>query len=340
MATGAQLGELAKLIGAELHGDPERMIAGIASLEQATQQQISFLSQRKYARFLADTGAGAVILEASFLNQCPVDALVVPNAYVGYAQTATILAALFKPKLTCGIHPRAVISEDAQVSELATIGANAVVEAGAIVGAESTLMPGSYVGHDVRIGDGTVIGTQVTLYDRVVIGHRCILHSGVVIGADGFGIAENNGRWLKIPQLGTVRIGNDVEIGANTTLDRGALNDTVIEDGVKLDNLVQIGHAVHIGAHTAIAAGAAIGGSTSIGAGCKIGARAAINSHVRITDGVVLTPTTVVERSIDKAGIYSSILLPQPLRKWRRNAICMKDIYGLWCRVRKLEQQR
>jgi len=258
----ATLGELADRIGAVLHGDARLSVSRVATLDQAEIGDLSFLYNRRYRKFLKVTAATAVILTPSDLAECPVAALVMDNPYLGYAKAVTLLAP--EPEAAAGIHPAAVVEAGAEIDPSASVGAHTVVGAGCRLGAQVVVGPGSTLGRDVRLGDFTRIAANVTLCDGTSIGRRCIVHPGAVIGADGFGFAREAQRWVKIPQIGAVHIGDDVEIGANTTIDRGALKDTIIEDGVKIDNLVQIGHNCHIGEHTAVAGCVGIAGSVTI----------------------------------------------------------------------------
>ena len=331
-----RLGELATRIGATLRGDPEILIDRVAALDAAGPRDVTFLSNRRYRRYLEATRAGAVILSPEFENACPVSALVLDNPYVGYARVATLLnpPAETVPCIarTAVVDPRATIAPDASV------GAHCVIEAGASVGAGTSLAAGSFVGRGSTIGPNGRIAARVVVCQGVHIGARVVIHPGVVVGADGFGIANDNGVWVKIPQFGGVRIGDDVEIGANTTIDRGALDDTVIEDGVKLDNLIQVGHNVHIGAHTAIAACSAIGGSARIGSRCTIAGAVSIAGHLEIADDVHLTATSAVPNSIREAGVYSSGMPIQENRAWRRNVARLRRLDEMARRLRSIER--
>jgi UDP-3-O-[3-hydroxymyristoyl] glucosamine N-acyltransferase len=312
----ATLGELADRIGAELHGDAQLSVARVATLDQAEIGDLSFLYNRRYRKFLKVTAATAVILTPSDLAECPVAALVMDNPYLGYAKAVTLLAP--GPEVVAGIHPAAVVEAGAEIDPSASVGAHTVIGAGCRLGAQVVVGPGSTLGRDVRVGDFTRIAANVTLCDGTSIGRRCIVHPGAVIGADGFGFAREAQRWVKIPQIGAVHIGDDVEIGANTTIDRGALKDTIIEDGVKIDNLVQIGHNCYIGEQTAVAGCVGIAGSVTIGRRCLIGGAVGIAGHIEIGDDVTITAMTGVHRSINKAGVYSSAWPAQENRVWHR----------------------
>lgn len=334
---GYSLRDIAEKLGATVHGDGNCRIDHVATLAGAGPGSISFLANRRYRPQLLSTRASAVILEQEFLSSCPVAALVVPNPYLGYAQVATLLSPA--QPMRNGIHPTAYVSETATVDPSAWVGPQAVVEDLATVGARSFIGPGCVIDRGATIGDDCILKANVTICHGVRIGDRALLHPGVVIGADGFGIANDGGVWVKVPQIGSVVVANDVEIGANTTIDRGALADTIIEEGVKLDNLIQIGHNVRIGAHTAIAAGVAIGGSATIGKRCTIGGAASVAGHLEIADDVHLTATSAVPNTISEAGLYSSGMPIQDNRSWRRNVVRMRQLDDMAKRLRKLEKK-
>ena len=331
------LGELAERLGAELHGDPAVSVAQVATLANARPDCLTFLANRRYRSFLEQAEAGAVILAPEFLDACPVAALVMENPYLGYARAAAWLAPQ-RPH-SGGVHPSAAIHPAAQVDPTAWIGAQASVEAGAQIRAGVFIGPGSVIGEGVLVDADSRLSARVTLCSNVQIGARVLIHPGVVIGADGFGIANDDGIWVKVPQLGSVKIGDDVEIGANTTIDRGALEDTIIENGVKLDNLIQIGHNVTVGEHTAIAACVAIGGSAHIGRRCTIGGAASLAGHLEIADDVHLTATSAVPSSIKEAGVYSSGMPVQENRAWRKNVIRMRQLDSMARRLKALEEK-
>jgi len=312
----ATLGELADRLGARLEGDASVRVNGVATLDKAQPGDLSFLYNRRYRKFLKVTGASAVLLTPADVADCPVAALIMDNPYLGYARAAAILAPPHLPP--SGIHPTAQISADAHIDPTASIGAGVVIESHTEVGAHAIVGPGCAIGRNVRIGDYTHVSARVTLCDGTHVGRRTIIHPGAVIGADGFGFARDGSAWVKIPQLGGVHIGDEVEIGANTTIDRGALKDTVIEDGVKIDNLVQIGHNCHIGSQTAIAGCVGIAGSVTIGRRCLIGGAVGIAGHIEIADDVTITAMSGVHRSIRKPGIYSSGWPAQENRLWHR----------------------
>ncbi len=330
------LGELAEHIGAELRGDGDRMVERLASLPRAVAGEVSFLSSARYRMHLAATRASAVILAPRFSHVCPVDALMMENPYLGYARAAAALNP--QPQRAGGTHPTAWVSEEARVHASAWVGPQAVVEGGASVAAGVFVGPGCTVGAGVSVGEGCRLVANVTLCHGVRLGRRVQVHPGAVIGADGFGLAEDQGRWVKILQLGAVDIGDDVEIGANTTVDRGALENTIIECGVKLDNQVQVGHNCKIGAHTAIAGATGIAGSVSIGKRCRIGGGVGINGHIEIADDVHITGRSVVAQSISQPGVYSSGVPLQETRAWRRNYLRFCRLDELARRLGRLEK--
>ena len=317
------LESIIKLLGGELHGDVNLSIKGLAPLETAGPEHLSFLSNPKYQSQLAASHAACVIVgpqmrEAALARG---DCIVVDQPYLYFARVTQLWKKSLPQPVGPLVHPSAVIDPEAVVHPTARIGALCVLERGACIGADTELK------------------ARVTVGEHCVIGDRCLLHSGVVIGADGFGFAPNAGAWEKIEQLGAVRIGNDVEIGANTCIDRGALQDTVIEDGVKLDNLIQIGHNVHIGKHTALAGCAGVAGSTTIGAHCTIGGSANVLGHLVLADGVNISAVTTVTRSIRKPGHYTGIYPIEDNAAWEKNAASLKQLHSLRDRIRALESK-
>jgi UDP-3-O-[3-hydroxymyristoyl] glucosamine N-acyltransferase len=310
------LGELAVRFGLTLRGDPDLKVSRVATLAHAEAGALTFLANPRYRRQLESTRATAVLIAPTEAEGCPVPALIDPNPYLAYARAAELLYPTL-PVLP-GLHPSAVVSAEAAVAPSAGIGPLCVVEAGAEIGERVFLGPGCIVMQGACIGADTRLVAAVTVSAGVSIGKRCILHPGAVVGADGFGFAPDDGAWVKVPQVGSVRIGDDVEIGANTTIDRGAIDDTVVEHGVKLDNQIQVGHNVSIGAHTAVAGCVGISGSTSIGARCMIGGGVGIAGHLSIADDVVVTGCSLVSASIKHAGSYSSGMPTVETRKWRR----------------------
>ena len=337
MTVSYSLSDIAAKFGGEVLGDGSVRISQVATLEMATSDQISFLTNRKYHSQLVDTKAGAVILAEADSNETELPRIISDNPYAYFAKVSSLLNPL--PAVKPGIHPDAIIGSGAQIDKSASIAATAVIGEGAIVG------PHSVIGEGCSIGNNVVIGNNVRLYPRVVIYHDCVIgdsliaHSGVVIGADGFGIAMDKGRWVKIPQIGRVVIGNDVEIGANTTIDRGALGDTVIEDGVKLDNQIQIGHNVHIGAHTAMAACVGIAGSTTIGKYCRIGGGAGILGHLQIADNVEIASYTLIGKSIRESGSYAGIFPFSKQDEWRKNSVHVRHLDAMAKRIKALEKK-
>ena len=318
-ATGdISLGELAVRFGCSLRGDPDRRVSRVGTLESADSTAVSFLANPKYRRFLATTQAGVVVLDPAMADECSTAALLANNPYATYARIAALLHPL--PAQAGGVHAAASVDESAVVHEDAWIGPMAVIEAGVHVGPRAVIGPGCVVMRDSRVGADSRLTANVTLCAGVRIGERTLLHPGVVIGADGFGLAPDRGQWIKVPQVGAVEIGNDVEIGANTTIDRGAIDNTVIGDGVKLDNQIQIGHNVRVGAHTVIAGCTGISGSTTIGARCVIAGQVGIAGHLTICDDVVVTGKSLVSTSIDKPGYYSGALVFDEATKFRKNA--------------------
>ncbi len=331
------LAELAGLFGGTVLGDAAVRIRQVAGLESAGPEDLSFLTNRKYQKLLTTTRAAAVLLPEDAADATQLPRIVCKNPYVSYAR----IAALLNPEdpSESGIHPAAVVDGRASVAASATVGPCAVIEKGAEIGEFAVIGPNCLVGRGVRIGPHSRLHANVVIYHDCVIGQRVILHSGAVIGADGFGMAMDEGHWLKIPQIGRVVIGNDVEVGASTTIDRGALDDTVIEDGVKLDNQIQIGHNCHIGAHTAIAGCTGIAGSTRIGKYCMLGGNAMISGHLTITDHVTISGGTLVAKSISVPGTYTAVFPLLPHAKWLKNAALVRQLDAMLERIRGLENE-
>ncbi len=334
---GITLGELAEKTGTRLKGDGGCVIDGVASLSHARPGCISFLTHPRYRHYLEDTRASAVILPADELEHCPVNALVSDNPYLTYAR----ISALFAPaRPQAGqVHASAVIADDVRIHESATISANCVIGDGVILEAGVIIGAGCVVEKGTVIGEQTHLHPNVSVYHDVRIGKRCIIHSGTVIGSDGFGFANDNGKWVKIHQLGSVVIGDDVEIGANTTIDRGAIEDTVIGNGVILDNQIQIAHNVNIGEQSAIAGCVGIAGSAIIGKRCAIGGGAGILGHLEITDGVTITAMSLVTKSIKEPGVYSSGTPLEPSTSWHKNFARFKQLDEMARRLKALEKQ-
>ena len=315
------LGEIAERLKAELHGDPDIRISRIANLASAGEGEISFLNDAKYRKDLSTTGASAVIIRASDLEHCKTAALVMNDPYVGFALVAQMLDTT--PKQKNEVHPSAVVADDVKIGSNVSIGANAVIDSGAEIGDDAVIGPNCYIGCNAVIGARTRLWSNCSVYHNVRIGTDCLLQSGAVIGSDGFGYANDRGRWVKIPQLGSVVIGNHVEIGANTCIDRGAIDNTVIEDNVIIDNLCQIAHNVKIGTGSAMAGTAVVAGSTTIGRYCIIGGRSVFNGHINICDGTTIAGATSVMRSITKPGTYSSGVPEMTEKKWRKVMACL-----------------
>lgn len=329
------LGELAVRFGCQLRGDPAVVVQRVATLEAATPDALAFLANNKYRGHLAQTRAAAVVLDAASADACPVPVLIAKNPYLTYARIAAVLHP--PPSLPPGQHATAVVDATAHIDASAHVAAQAVVGAGCRIGARVLIGPGCVLGSNVVVGDDTRLIAHVTLCDATVIGERCIVNPGAVIGSEGFGFAPDPASgWVKVPQIGAVRIGNDVEVGASTTIDRGAIGDTVIEDGVKLDNQIQIAHNVHIGAHTAMAAFVGVSGSTTIGSRCMIAGQVGIAGHLSICDNVVVTGKSMVSASIRKPGVYSGALHVDETRKFRRNAARFAQLDELVKEVRRL----
>jgi UDP-3-O-[3-hydroxymyristoyl] glucosamine N-acyltransferase len=320
------LGELAVRFGLTLRGEPGLKVRSVASLSRAEAGSLSFLANSRYRRQLQITRATAVVLSAEDAAHCPAAALIHPNPYLAYARIASLMYPTSSP--APGRHPSAVIGDGAHIAASANIGPLAVIEDGAEIGDRVSIGPGCIVQGGARVGADSVLVSGVNLYPGVTLGQRCILHAGAVVGADGFGFAQNSGSWVKVPQVGSVRIGDDVEIGANTTIDRGAIDDTVVENGVKLDNQIQVGHNVVIGAHTAIAACTGISGSTVIGQRCMIGGMVGFAGHLNIADDVVVTGCSLVSASIKKPGSYSSGMPTVETRLWRRMVAHLRRLDG------------
>lgn len=331
------LGELAERLGARLIGDAGCVIARIATLPQAGKGDISFFTNKRLQRQLGETQASAIILGEGDVEFLRTNGLVVANPHVAFAHVATWLNPL--PEQPGGIHADASVDASSQVHDSAWIGQQAVVEAGAIIEADCFIGPGCVIGRDAVIKEGSRLLANVTVCHGSHIGRRVIIHPGAVVGSDGFGLANDQGSWVKVPQVGRAIIGDDVEIGANATIDRGAIEDTVIAAGVKIDNMVHVAHNVHIGAHTAIAGCTGIAGSTHIGSHCAIAGMVAIAGHIEITDNVTITGRSMVTGSISKSGVYSSGTPLDENARWHRNSVRFKHLDELARRVKKLEKQ-
>ncbi len=330
------LAELAALFSLELKGDGGIQIKAIASVPNASEGDLSFIAESSYLSQLTNCKASALVISAKHSEAWNGAALISANPHADAARIAKLFDPIRKPQP--GIHPTAVVDENATLGADITIGPKAIVSSGANIGSGVVVGPGCYVGQDVVIGEDSWLTANVTLFDRIRIGARAHIQPGAVIGGRGFGLAQEEGAWVEVPQLGSVIIGNDVEIGANTCVDRGALGDTVIEEGVKIDNLVQVGHNTHIGAHTAIAGCVGIAGSCKIGARCQIGGAAGILGHLHIVDNVIITAFSLVSTSIEEPGLYSASLPVAPAREWRRQVARLRNIDDLSKRVKKLEK--
>ncbi|MGA9422692.1 MAG: UDP-3-O-(3-hydroxymyristoyl)glucosamine N-acyltransferase [Rhodanobacteraceae bacterium] len=338
MTRSIPLDQIASRCRLELRGDAKRVIRGVATLGDAGPDQLGFLANPRYRAQLAATRAGAVIVRETDASMCPTAALIAADPYVAFAR----VAALFAPDTAraAGIHPSAVVADDAHVSASACIGPFCVIEPGARIEEGAEIGPHCSVGRDCIVGAHSRLIARVTLVASVLLGRRVLIHPGAVIGADGFGIALTDDGWIKVPQLGGVRIGDDCEIGANTTIDRGTLGDTVLENDVRLDNQIQIAHNVTIGAHTAMAGCSAVAGSASIGRHCLIGGGAGILGHLSIADNVRVTAMSLVTHTISAAGEYSSGTPIQDTRAWRRNATRFKHLDDLVRRVAAIEKEK
>ena len=336
-SSGYRIDELARRFGLEARGDASCVILGVASLARAEPQHLAFLANPRYATDLTHTRAGVVVLGAGDADASPVPVLVARDPYLAYAH----IAALFDtaPAPSPGTHPTAVIADTARIDSSASIGAHCIVEAGAVIEAGAVLGPHCVIGPDCIVGARSRLGARVTLVTRVTLGKRVLIHAGAVLGADGFGLARGEDGWVKVPQLGGVRVGDDCEIGANTTIDRGALEDTVLEEDVRLDNQIQIAHNVRIGAHSALAGCAAVAGSATIGRDCLIGGSAGVLGHLELADGVTITAMTLVTHSIREPGVYSSGAPVEENRAWRRNAARMRQLDTMARRIAALEKQ-
>lgn len=336
-----RLGQLIERLGGRLEGDVQIEVSGIAPLDAATSSHMTFLSNPRLRSQAGQTQAAALILSEA--DDAAVTAyrgarIVVGNPYAYFARVAQLFAAQAAVPVTPGIHASACVDAGAEVAASAAIGPQVVIEAGARVGERAVIDAGSYIGRNARVGADTHFHARAILHAGCEIGERGIVHSGAVIGADGFGFANENGVWIKIPQVGRVVIGSDVEIGANTTIDRGALADTVLEDGVKLDNQIQIAHNCHIGAHTAIAACVGIAGSARIGRYCSIGGAAMIHGHITIADHVHVSAGTLALRSIPEAGQYTGFYPIARHGEWEKSAALVRNLGAMREKIRALEK--
>ncbi|MFJ4429749.1 UDP-3-O-(3-hydroxymyristoyl)glucosamine N-acyltransferase [Pseudomonas sp. NPDC089395] len=337
MTVTMTLGQLAEALGATLQGPEALQITGLATLQEAGPGQLSFLANPQYRKFLDNSQAAAVLLKAADAAGFAGNALIVPDPYLAYARISHLFDP--KPKAEAGIHPSAVVAEDAQVDASASIGPFAVIESGARIGANVSIGAHCVIGARCVVGEGGWLAPRVTLYHDVTIGRRVVIQSGAVIGGEGFGFANEKGVWRKIAQIGGVTLGDDVEIGVNTAVDRGALSDTRIADGVKLDNQIQIAHNVQIGEHTAMAACVGISGSTRIGKHCTIAGGVGMVGHIDVCDNVFVSGMTMVTRSITEPGAYSSGTAMQPLADWRKSAARIRQLDEMAKRLQQLEKR-
>jgi UDP-3-O-[3-hydroxymyristoyl] glucosamine N-acyltransferase len=331
-----KLGELAAQFDCELVGDPDLTIENVAGLQNAGPTSLSFLSNPKFRAQLRETRAAAVILRAEDAEASPVAALISDDPYADYARMAAVIHP--PPRYAPGIDASAVVAASAEVSPSAHIAANVSIGDRSRIGDNVYVGPGTVVGPDCRVGNDSRLIANVTLVRDVQLGHRGILHPGAVIGSDGFGNAMTPRGWIKVPQLGGVRIGDDVEIGANTTVDCGAIDDTVIEDGVRIDNLCHIGHNVHIGAHTAVAGMSGISGSATVGKRCMLAGQSGIVGHITVCDDVVVSGKAVISKDITEPGVYAGTFTAEPVREWNRKVARFRRLGQLIERVSKLEK--
>ena len=334
------LGSIVQALGGTLIGSADTAVRRLAPLATAQADELAFVAQARYANQIQTTQAGALIVPQALQDTAAQrgSVIVSDDPYLYFARLTQWWKAEHAAVRPARIHPTAHVDAAAQLGDGVDVGAFAVIEAGAVVGRGARIGAHCTVGRDARVGEGSVLHPRVTLGERCVVGERCIFHSGVVIGADGFGFAPHQGRWEKIEQLGAVRIGNDVELGANTCVDRGALDDTVIEDGVKLDNLIQIGHNVHIGAHSAMAGCVGVAGSATIGAHCTVGGGAVVLGHLTLADGVNISAASVVTRSISRPGHYTGMFPIDDNASWEKNAASLKQLNRLRERLKAVEQ--
>ncbi|MBE2896694.1 UDP-3-O-(3-hydroxymyristoyl)glucosamine N-acyltransferase [Pasteurellaceae bacterium HPA106] len=333
------LKQLAEHVKGRLRGDASAVITSIAPLERATADELSFITNAKYRELLAQSQAGCLLVKEDDVPFCAEHSnlIVTQDPYVAYAKIAQLIDNT--PQPADGIAESAVIAQSAVLGRDVSIGANAVIEDGVVLGDNVVIGAGCFVGQNARIGDSSKLWANVSVYHNVEIGQHCLIQSNTVIGGDGFGYANEQGKWVKIPQTGSVKIGNHVEIGACTCIDRGALDDTVIEDNVIIDNLCQIAHNVHIGTGTAVAGGVIMAGSLNVGRYCLIGGASVINGHMSICDGVTITGMGMVMRPIDKPGVYSSGIPLQTNKEWRKTAALTLNISDINRRLKSLEKE-
>lgn len=330
------LAQIAQCIGANVIGDDTQSVTGLATLASAQAGQITFLANSKYRQQLKDTKASAVILNKADVSFCNTNTLVMDNPYVGFAKVAQLLDTT--PPSAQGIHPSAVIDDSARIGNNVSIGPNSVIEAGVEIGNCTSIGACCFIGRNAVLGENSKLWSNISIYHNVRIGNNCLVQANAVIGADGFGYAKDQQEWIKIPQLGTVLIGDNVEIGASTTIDRGALDDTLIENGVILDNQIQIAHNVFIGENTAIAGCTVVAGSASIGKNCTIGGMVAINGHISIADGTYITGMSMVTKGTDKPVVLSSGIPAIENKKWHRMNARLRKLDDVFQRVSSAEK--
>jgi len=334
---GFTLKQLAESIGGVVDGDATIEIESINTPAEAQPGQITFLSDSRYKKELENTSASAVILREDDRSACPVTALIVRNPYAAYAEVANLLYPTQRE--TAGIHPTAVVDDSCDIAADVWIGPHCVIGRNVRLDSGCQVGPGCLIQQNAQLGAESVLIGNVAVMHDCLLGKRVLIHPGAVVGSDGFGQANDNGRWIKIPQVGRVIIGDDVEIGANTTIDRGSIGDTVVEEGVKLDNLIHIAHNVRVGAHTVMAAGTGIAGSTTIGRNCMIGGSVGISGHLTIADNVTLTGRTTVLQSVKESGsVYSSGTPAEPNRQWHKNYTRFKQLDEMAKRIKILEK--
>ncbi len=330
------IGELAGILSTEFVGEPSYLIEGLASLEKAGAKEVSFLASEKHLDNARTSKAGAIVLKPEWADSFEGNKILAADPYLAFAKLSKIFDS--RAKRPSGVHPSAVVSEKAQVADSASIGANCVIGDDVIIGENTELYPGVIISENVSIGSECLVYSNVTIYSQVNIGSRVILHSGAVIGSDGFGFAPTKEGWVKIHQLGGVVIGNDVEIGASTAIDRGALEDTIIEDGVIIDNLVHIAHNVKIGERSAIAGCVGIAGSATLGKNCIVAGMVAINGHIDVADGTQFHGGTIVTKGNSEPGVFASAPPLQNVAKWRRNSVRYTQLDEYAAKIRKLEK--
>lgn len=328
---------LAEQLGFQLRGDPDTRVDHVDTLAEAGSGAITFLDNPKYRKYLSSTRASAVILSQEEADACRAACLITSNPYLGYARAAQLLHQ--PPAHTSGIHPSATVDPSATIGEGSWVGPSAVLGEGVVLGANCYIGPGCVVEPEVQLGEDCRLEARVTLCHQVKLGDRVIVHPGAVIGSDGFGLARDGERWVKIPQVGRVIIGDDVEIGANTTIDRGAIRDTIIEKGAKLDNQIQIAHNVRIGENTAIAGCVGISGSTSVGKNCTIGGGVGLAGHLTFGDNTHFTGQSLVTRSFEEPGAYSGNLPAMPNKEWRKAIARLRQLDDMARRLKAMEKQ-